>query len=187
MSFDPVSLAIMGTVATVGQMGLGVAGSLISSASEQEAARRAEENALRNKEIAKENAIRTLLVSQEEQFDVDMENAQLLGEQEAVQAASGLVLESPSFMQTRRNARELARIDALNVREAGNIRAAAYMNEGDAYAADAAASRLAQGNAATMGFLGAANSIIGGAGRLATAAPTKTNSMMTVPGTRLLR
>lgn len=187
MGFDPASLAIIGTIATVGQMGLGVAGSLISSASEQEAAKRAEELALKNKQIAEENAVRTLLVGQEEQFDLDMENGQLLAEQEVIQAASGLVMESPSFMQTRRNARELARVDALNMREAANIRAAAYLNEGDAYAADAAAARIARGNAATSGFLGAASSIIGGASRLVSAAPTKTGGYMTVPETRLLR
>src|SRR5690606_22877080 len=99
----------------------------------------------------------------------------------------GLVMESPSFMQTRRNARELARVDALNMREAANIRAAAYLNEGDAYAADAAAARIARGNAATAGYLGAASSIIGGASRLVSAAPTKTGGYMTVPETRLLR
>lgn len=187
MTVAPAILGTIGTIATIGQTALGVAGSLIGSANEQEAARRAEETALRNKQIAAENAARTLMVSQEEEFDLAMENAQLLGEQEAVQASSGLVLESASFAQTRRNARELARLDALNMREAANIRAQAYLTEGDAYAADAAAARIARGNAATMGFLGAATSIIGGAGRLASAAPTKTGGYMTVPETRLLK
>lgn len=173
-------------ILTIAQMGLGVAGSLIGSASEAEAAKRAEELALKNKKIANENAQRALLVAQEEQFDTDVENGQLLAEQEAVQAASGIMLESPSFMQTRRNARELARIDALNVREAGNIRAQAYRNEGDAYAADAAAARIAGGNARLAGFLNAGTSIIGGASNLINLSPTRNDSIIRVPSTSLL-
>lgn len=186
MAIAPALLGVIGTVATVAQVGLGVAGSFIGAASEAEAARQAEETALKNKQIAAENANRSLLIAQEEQYDSDVETAQLIGEQEAIQAGSGLRLDSGSFIQTRRAARELGRIDALNIREAGEIRAQAYRNEGDAYAADAAASRLAGQNANLRGFLGAASSIVGGAGRLTTPAANRNSSYMSVPSASLL-
>lgn len=183
---DPVSLAIMGTVATVASAGLNVVGSIAGAASAADAAQQAADVAARNKAIAAENAQRALLVSQEEQFDTDMETTALLGEQEAIQAGSGLRLDSQSFVTTRQHARELGRIDALNVREAGAIRAEAYRNEGDAYAAEIAAAQKAKGNAMLGGFLGAASSIVGGASQLAKAAPNRNNNLMSVPPTRLL-
>lgn len=186
MAIAPAVATGLSLALGVGQMAMGVAGSLIGAASEAEAARKAEEVALRNKAIAEENAQRTLILAQEEQYDVDMETAALLGEQEAIQAGSGLRLDSGSYIQTRRTARELGRIDALNVQEAARIRAQAYRTEGDSYAAEADAARRAEGNARLSGFLGAANSIIGGASSLVRIAPTRTNGRMTVPAaTRL--
>lgn len=186
MAIAPALLATIGTVATVAQVGLGVAGSFIGAASEAESARLAAETAARNKEIAEENAQRTLIVAQEEGYNVDLETMALLGEQEAIQAGSGLRLDSGSFIQTRSAARELGRIDALNVREAANIRARAYRTEGDSYAAEADAARVAGSNAMLGGFLGAASSIVGGASQLVKAAPTRTNNRMTVPVSRSL-
>lgn len=186
MAVDPVSLAIMGTIATVGQIGLGVAGSIVGASADAEAAQQARDQALKNKAIAEENAQRALIASQDEQFDVDMQTVALLGEQEAIQAGSGLRLDSGSFIQTRKAARELGRIDALNVIDAGRIRAEAYRNEGDAFAAEAVAAQRAKGNAQLSGFLGAASSIVGGAAKFASAAPNRTSGRMTVPNAALL-
>lgn len=184
MAIAPALAMTIGTIATVAQVGMGVVGSIVSSSREMEAAQQAQEIAEKNKKIAEENAQRALMLSQEEQIDQDMETMAMLGEQEAIQSASGLSMDSGSFIQTRAAARQLGRIDALNVREAGVIRAAAYRNEGDAYAAEAAAASRAKGNAQLSGFLGAANSIIGGAGRLTSVAPTRTNKSMLVPNSR---
>jgi len=186
MAFAPAVLAGLGTALTVAQVGMGVVGSIVGAASEAEAAQQSQQIAEKNKKIAEENAQRALLVSQEEQFDQDMETLALLGEQEAIQSGSGLRLDSGSFVQTRRTARELGRIDALNVREAGKIRAEAYRNEGDAYAAEAAAARRAGGNAVLKGFLGVGTSLVGGASKFVTAAPNRTSSRMTVPGSVML-
>jgi predicted secreted protein len=171
---------------TVASIGLGVAGSLIGAASEAEAAQQSADISAKNKKIAEDNAQRALILAQEEQFDTDMETLALLGEQEAIQAGSGLSLSSESFVQTRAQARELGRIDALNVREAGEIRAAAYRNESDAYAAEMVAAQRAKGNAIVGGWLGVGTSIIGGASKLVSAAPTRTKSGMKVPGTVML-
>ena len=186
MAIAPAVLGVMGIVSTVASTGLAVAGSIAGAASEREAAQQSADIAAKNRVIAEENAQRALLVSQEEQLDVDMETAQLLGEQEAIQAGSGIRLDSSSFIQTRKAARELGRIDALNVREAGNIRAAAYRNEGDAYAAEQVASMRAKGNATLNGFLNVGSSLVGGASKLISAAPTRTNTRMTVPGASLI-
>ena len=111
MAIAPAILGGLGTALTVAQVGMGVVGSIVGAASEAEAAQQAQAVAEKNKKIAEENAQRALLVSQEEQFDQDMETLALLGEQEAIQAGSGLRLDSGSFIQTRRAARELGRID----------------------------------------------------------------------------
>lgn len=186
MAIAPAIAGTLSTVLGIAQIGMGVAGSLIGAASEAEAAQQAEQTSLRNKAIAEENAQRTLIVAQEEQQDLDAETAALLGEQESIQAGSGLRLDSGSFIQTRATARELGRIDALNVHEAAKIRAQAYRTEGDTYAAEADAARRAGGNARLGGFLGATNSIIGGASRFVSVAPNRTNGRMTVPAGRRL-
>lgn len=150
-----VPLMIAGT-------GLQVAGSVIGMMNNMQAAGDAKALALRNKLIAEDNAQRSLVIAQEEQFDVDMETAATLGEQEAIQAGSGLAMGSKSFVQTRSAARMLGRIDALNVREAGEIRAQAYRNESDTFAAEALAAQRAKNNALIGGLLGTASAITGG-------------------------
>lgn len=186
MAIAPALLAGLSIASTVASVGMGVVGSIVGAASEMEAAQQAADIAAKNKIIAEDNAQRALMVSQEEQFDVDMETLALIGEQEAIQAGSGIRLDSKSFVQTRSTARELGRIDALNVREAGKIRAEAYRNEGDAYAAEAAAAQRAKGNALLGGWLGVGSSIVGGASKLVSAAPSRTNGRMTVPNSVML-
>lgn len=181
MAIAPALAMGISTALTIAQVGMGVIGSVVGAASEADAARQAEAVAKRNKEIAEENAQRTLILAQEEQISSDQEAAAMIGEQEAIQAGSGLRLDSGSFIQTRQNARELARVDALNIQEAAQIRAQAYRTEGDSYAAEAESARRAGGNAMLSGFLGVGSSLIGGASKLIKVAPTKTNGRMSVP------
>lgn len=186
MTFAPALLGGIGTFLTVAQTGMNIAGSIIGAASEAEAARKAAEIAEKNKKIAGENADRALNQAQIDQYELDMETAQLLGEQEAIQAGSGLRLDSESFIHTREDARRLGRQDALRVREAGEIRAQAYRNEEDAYMAEVLAAHRAEGNAGIKGFLNVGTSLIGGASQLAKAAPTRRTNTITVPAaTRL--
>src|SRR5262245_64995073 len=74
-----------------------------------------------NADIAKENAQRAGERAQIEQQTQDIQASNTLGEQVAEQAASGLTVSSPSLVKSRRSARRLARLDALNVRQAGEI------------------------------------------------------------------
>ena len=167
--------------------GIQVAGGVLSMFNNMQAAGDARALALKNKLIAEDNAQRAIVLSQEEQYDMDMETAATLGEQEVIQAGSGLSLNSDSFIRTRNAARQLGRIDALNVREAGKIRAQAYRNESDTYAAEALAAQRAGTNALIGGLLGAGSTIIGGAtGMMNTPAFNRNTTRMAVPGaTRL--
>lgn len=186
MAIAPAIMPALSLGLTAAQVGLGVYGSIAGAASEAAAYRDAQITAEKNKKIAKENADRVLMLAQEELMDLGTESAQLIGEQEAIQAGSGLSVDSRSFIQTRAAARQLARIDQLNVQEAANIRAQAYLNEGDAYAAEAAAASRAQGNAGLKGFLGAATSIVSGASNYIKAAPSRTSGVISVPSPVLI-
>lgn len=181
MAIAPAVLMGISTAATVASTAIGVVGSMVGAASEADAYNQQAEIAARNKKIAIDNANRTLIIAQEEQMDLGTETAQLLGEQEAIQAGSGLSMNSRSFVQTRAAAKQLARIDQLNVQEAAEIRAQAYRNEGDSYAAEAISSRKAAGNATLKGFLGAGSSLISGAGSLVRAAPARRTGSISVP------
>lgn len=185
MTIAPALAAGIGLFSSVASVGLGVASSIVGAASARESAKQAEELAKKNKQIAEDNAVRALVSAQQDSYEQDLLTAQQLGEQEAIQAGSGLSVDSKSFQLTRATARALGRQDAVNMRDAGAIRAQAYRTEGDAYAAEAVAARRAQGNAVLGGFLGAASSIIGGAGLIAVG-PTRTNQTVRVPGASLL-
>lgn len=181
MAFAPAVLSTIGTIANVASIGLGIYGSLAGAASERTAHEDAAKVAERNTKIAKENADATLMASQDELYDSGQETRQLVGEQTAIQAGSGLSLNSRSFIQTRAAARYLGSVDRRNIAEAAQIRAQAYRNEGDVYAADAIANRRAAGNASLKGFLGAAGSIIGGASNFVSAAPQRRTGSISVP------
>ncbi len=167
--------------------GIQVAGGVLSMMNNMQAAGDAKALALKNKLIAEDNAQRAILLSQEEQYDMDMETAATLGEQEVIQSGSGLSLNSASFIRTRDAARQLGRIDALNVREAGQIRAQAYRNESDAFTAEAQAASRAKTNSLLGGLLGVGSTIVGGAtSMMNTPAFNRNPTRMAVPGaTRL--
>ena len=181
MAIAPAMMAGLGTALTVAQIGMGVVGSIVGASNEAAANQQAADIAEKNRKIAGENADQVLLAAQDELATVGQETRQLIGEQEAVQASSGLKLGSRSFVQTRAAARHLGRLDQLNVAEAAQIRAQAYRNEGDVYAAEAMANRRAAGTSTLKGFLGAASSIVGGAGSLVRAAPTRRTGSISVP------
>lgn len=115
-----------------------------------------------NARIADDNAKRAIERSQVEQQSQDDMTRGMLGEQEAAMSSSGLSLNSRSSVMTRKAARELGRLDALNIRQAGEIEAYNYKAE--------AASQRAMGKAALFNggmnmlssFIGGTTSMIGG-------------------------
>jgi hypothetical protein len=82
--------------------------------------------AQRNADLMNENARRAIDVAQQEQIQQDQKTRGLLGEQVAAQSASGLKLGGRSYMLTRKSARQLGRLDALNIRQDGDITAFNY-------------------------------------------------------------
>lgn len=118
-----------------------------------------EELANRNAQIAQDNAARAIQRSQVEQQDQDMITLAFLGEQEAIQAASGLGGRSQAL--ARKSAAELGRRDALNVRQAGEIEAYNFQTQAMNFQAEASQARSAAGFGLLSGFMGAAQSLVG--------------------------
>src|SRR5262245_45852379 len=114
-----------------------------------------------NQQIAKRNAVMTADRTQIEQENQDVKAANALGEQVSSQAASGLSLTSPSMVRSRQTARRLARMDALNIRQAGRIDEYNYMSAAATFKAQAAADRASRFGDLLGGFMGAAKSLIG--------------------------
>lgn len=119
-----------------------------------------------NEKIAKENAKRAIDRSQIEQEENDRQTRVILGEQEAAQAASGLSLTGKTQIRTRRAARQLGRVDALNIRQAGELEAYNYRVDAANFAAAAAAKKMEAQHSLLGGFLSAAGSLVGGADSL---------------------
>jgi len=158
-----VSAALLPTLSLVAT-GIGVAGSVIGTFANVQSANYQAMIAERNKKIQLENADRAIARSQQEQYMQDRQAAYMLGQQEAQQGASGLKVGGRSFMLTRRASRELARLDALNIRQAGQLEAYNYRVASEDSAAAASFARSQAMFSLLGGFLDAGTSLIGGIG-----------------------
>lgn len=117
--------------------------------------------ASRNAQIAKDNASRAVYKSQIDAQMQDTQTTAMIGQQESLQAASGLSLNSESSRRLRRSAAILGRLDTLNVRQAGEVEKYNYLTQAANFEAE---SRMAQfGGVGSLlgGFLGAAQSFSG--------------------------
>lgn len=123
-----------------------------------------------NEKIAKENAKRAIDRSQVEQENNDRQTAVVLGEQEASQAASGLSITGKTAVATRRAARKMGRLDALNIRQAGELEAYNYKVDAANYAAAAEAKKMEARNSMLGGFLSGIGSLVSGASSLGSSA-----------------
>lgn len=119
-----------------------------------------------NRRIAEENARRAIDRSQIEQENNDRNTRVMLGEQEAAQAASGLSLTGRTQILTRKAARQMGRLDALNIRQAGELEAYNYKVDAANFAAAAAAKKMEAQHSLLGGFLGGLGSLVGGASSL---------------------
>jgi hypothetical protein len=113
-----------------------------------------------NKQIALDNASRAEKRAQIEQQEQDMATLDLLGQQEAIQGASGLAIGGGSQVATRRAARQLGRLDALNIRQAGAIESYNYKTQAVNFGAQASAAKLSGATSLIGGFLGAGSSLV---------------------------
>lgn len=151
MSLDPITL--------IGAA-LGAVGSIMSGMASAAAANKQAQIAEMNSEVALENADRAINTSQVNAQDQDMMTLAFLGQQENAQAASGLT--GRSQILARKSARELGRKDALNVRQGGEIEAYNFKVEAANQEASAELYRQQAGYSMLSGFLGAAQSLVGG-------------------------
>src|SRR5678815_4791338 len=115
-------------IAAIG-LGLSAASSVFAGFTQYKAGQYQAAIADQNAKIARDNAARATHTAQVEQQDQDMVARAMLGEQTAEQGASGFTLNSGSFKTARQSARQLARKDALNIRNAGAMEAHNYLTQ----------------------------------------------------------
>lgn len=140
---------------------IGAVGSIVQGISAYQAGQYQAALATMNAKIATENAARAIERSRVEQATQDDITAGLLGEQVAIQGASGVSLGSKSFSLTRKSAARLGRLDALNIVQAGELEAHAFKTDAFNFLASASAAKASGFNSLVAGFLGATGSIIG--------------------------
>lgn len=163
MAFAGAALGAIGPILAVASTVTSLIGTALSvRAARQQAAAEAQA-AERNKEIQLRNAKHALDVAQSDQLRQDQTARGLIAQQIAEQSASGLRLESGSFMLTRKSARQLARQDAAAVREAGDIDAANFRMLAEDAGFQAQFAHQRGQNALLAGFIEGAGTIIGGA------------------------
>lgn len=120
-----------------------------------------------NKSIAEDNARRAIERSQVEQQESDMTALAFMGSQEAMQGASGLSLGGASQQLARKSSKELARLDALRIRQGGELEAYNYRTQGVNFGAEASMAKAGGKNSLVSGFIDAGSSLLTGAGRVA--------------------
>lgn len=124
-----------------------------------------------NAKIATDNARMARERSQEQQMEQDTLTLGQLGEQEAIQSATGL--SGRSQMLTRKAAIQLGRQDALRVIKSGEMDAWNFENQASAARAESSAYSARASSSMLSGFLNAGSSLISGASALAN--PNKYN------------
>lgn len=180
------SLGILGALSAITSVvgtGLSIFGAIQQGKAEAASQEYQANVAQANANIAEKNAQRTQQAAAEEQFQQDQSATALFGEQEAAQGASGLGLKSKSFIATRRSARQLSRLDALNIRQQGDVQAFGYRTDAANQVSSSEMHKAAGKNALTASYLNAASSLVGGAssliggvGKYGASAPRKTSS-----------
>jgi hypothetical protein len=109
-----------------------------------------------NEEIAEENARRARERAAIEAEDSDRETGALIGEQTALQGASGLAVTGKSQVATRRSARQLGRLDTLRIIQAGDVEHYNFKVDAANFKAERKAAKLTGISNLVGGFLGAA-------------------------------
>lgn len=103
-----------------------------------------------NAQVADENSRRAIERAQVSQQDQDIQTRFLLGEQAAAQAASGIDVGTGSSKFARVSARQLGRLDALKVRQSGELESYNFKVD----AASGRAQAQAERTGGALGLLG---------------------------------
>lgn len=159
MGVDPISMLVIG--GTV----LGAAGDVMEGVQANKMAKYQAKVAEMNQQISEDNARRAIERSQVEQQESDMTSLAFLGAQEAMQGASGLSLGGGSQKLARKSAKTLGRLDALRIRQGGELEAHAHRTEGVNFGTQAAMAKQQGSNALLSGFINAGSTLMTGAAR----------------------
>lgn len=112
-----------------------------------------------NASVERDNANRAIQYAQMDAQESDLQARAALGEQIAAQSASGVAVETGSTKSVRQVARRLARLDALNIKQEGELKAYNHRVAAASYQAQAGVS-MVQGIGGALGsFLSAGSQI----------------------------
>lgn len=162
MAFSPAIIGAVGLGLSAIGTAIGVFGAIQSANATAQSQMYQSQVAERQRQINLMNAQRAADRAKQEQVQTDDQTRALLGEQIAAQSASGLKLGGRSQMLTRKSARQLGRLDALNVIHAGQIEAYNYRVAAEDSAGEARFLRQSASNSALTGWLDAGSTLIGG-------------------------
>lgn len=158
----PIGAAIGGAFSQIGigtalSAGASVLGTISAVGASNYQAKVAANNAM----IAEQNAEQASDRSQNEQLEADRETAALIGQQEAIQGASGLT--GASQLRTRRSAQRLGRQDAENIRLGGDREIQNFRQQAENFRAEGRAAKTQGRGAILGGIFDVGSSLIGGA------------------------
>lgn len=162
-------LAPLGALFTGGGLGtaLQVGAGVVSTLGAVGAANYQAQVAKNNAQIAEQNAAQASQQSQQEQLESDQQVAALIGEQEAIQGASGLSIGGASQLRTRRTAQRLGRQDAQRIRDAGVVNIQSFQQQAENFRGEARVQRSNAIGSALGGVFGTLGSVqkslVGGA------------------------
>lgn len=170
----------------VGSAGLGsilqLGGALVSGIGALGAANYQAQVAENNAMIAEENAAKASQQAQLQQIQSDREIAALMGQQEAVQSASGLNTTGRSQVLTRRRTARIGRQDAVNIIEAGRTETRNFQQQAASFRGEAQMARRAGLFNAIGAGIGGMTSLVGGAsGSRSTTAQRFRNNRIPLP------
>lgn len=155
-----------------------VAGGVVSTIGAQRQAKFQAAVAQNNAMIEEQNARRAIERAGIEAQEQDRINAGILGEQISEQSGSGLSARGGSFALGRKSARELARLDTLNVAQQGFLDAFNARTRAEGFRSEASAAKAAGRNALISGAIGTVGSLAGGLAQPTSSGGTLASSLI---------
>lgn len=157
---DPATLGLIGSVAS----GLfGAVGQISSGMAQASSAKYNAAVARNNQIIAEQNAARAAQAGRIQAQGQDIKNASRMGAIVAGEAASGIDLGSGTSKELQDSAAQLGRLDTATILDNAMQTSRGYSTQAMNFGAQSALYTAQASNAQTAGFLGGANSILGGA------------------------
>lgn len=151
--------SILGGIGTA----VSVVGTLVGAVASRNQANYQAQVAKNNSVIAKKNAASASDTAQQTQLESDRQTAALVGQQEAIQSASGLSTGSASMLRTRRTANLLGRQDAFNIRKEGDSSVQNFLQQSENFRAEASAAKAGAAGSTLGAFFDVGSSLISGA------------------------